>query len=144
MNVCSDAINQESDESAAREVVHDRAHDRICRDSFEQSRAAGDDRHPDHQDCADDGDDLLDALLARADAGDMLADARAAVGAYSATLDDQVGIALGAFDFGSQRHRGLCRRRYEVRNWLARVSRQQKIFLYARTWNAASLDDRFG
>ncbi len=54
---------------------------------------------------ADHGDDLLDTLLARANAGDMLADARAAVGAYAAALDDQVGIALGAFDFGSQRHR---------------------------------------
>src|SRR5579863_6182949 len=79
INKCSDAINQESDESAAREVVHDRADDRIRRDSFEQCRAAGDDGDTDDQDGADDGDDLLDALLARADPGDMLADARAAV-----------------------------------------------------------------
>ena len=106
INKCSVAINRGSDESAAREVVHDRAHDRICGDSFEQRRAAGDDRHADHQDCADDRDDLFDALLARADAGDMLADARAAVGAYSAALDDQIGVAFGAFYFGSQRHRG--------------------------------------
>ena len=86
---------KQSDEGAAREIVHDRADDRVGCYSFENRRAAG-----------DDGDDLLDALLASADAGDMLADARAAVGAYAAALDDQIGAALGAFNFGSQRHRG--------------------------------------
>ena len=88
-----------SDEGAAREIVHHGADDRVGGDSFNQGRAAGDDGDADDEDGGDDGDDLLDALFAGADAGDMLADARAAVGAYAAALDDQVGGALGAFDF---------------------------------------------
>ena len=106
INKCSDAIQLRSDEGAAREIVHDRADDCVGCYSFEQCRSGGDDSHTDHEDGSDDGDDLLDALFASADAGDMLADARAAVKAYATALDDQVGAAFGAFDFGSQRHRG--------------------------------------
>jgi hypothetical protein len=98
-------VTKKSDEGAAGEIVHYRADDCVRGDSFEQCRAAGDDRHPNDQDSADDGDDLLDALLAGADAGDMLTDTRAAAGAYAAALDDQVTPAFGTFDFGSQRHR---------------------------------------
>jgi hypothetical protein len=96
---------KKSDEGAAREIVHDRADDCVGCNSFEQRRAAGDHGHPDDQDGSDNGDDLLDALLASADAANMLADARAAVKAYTTALDDQVGAAFGAFDFSSQRHR---------------------------------------
>jgi len=99
-------IQLRSDESAAREIVHDRTDNCVGRDSFEQRRTAGDNRHPDDQDGADNRDYLLNPLLASADAGDMLTDARAAVGAYAAALDDEVSLALRAFDFGSQRHRG--------------------------------------
>ena len=99
-------VTKKSDEGAAREIVHDRADDCVGCYSFEQGRAAGDDGHTDDQDGSDDGDDLLDALLAGADATDMLADARAAARAYAAALNDQVGAAFGAFNFGSQRHRG--------------------------------------
>ena len=95
-----------SDEGAAGEIVHNSSDDRIGSDSFEQGRAAGDDGHANDQDGANHGDHLLDTLLAAADPGDMLADTRAAVRAYAAALDDQVTSALGAFDFGSQRHRG--------------------------------------
>jgi len=98
---------EKSDEGAARQVVHHRADDRVGGDSLKQRRAAGEDSDADDQDSRDDGDDLLDALLARADPGDMLVDARAAVGAYATTLDDEVGVAFGAFDFRSQRHRGV-------------------------------------
>ena len=97
---------KKSDEGAAREIVHDRADNCVGCYSFDQRGAAGDDGHTDDQDGGDDGDDLLDALLASAHAADMLADARAAAGAYPAALDDQVGAAFGAFDFGSQGHRG--------------------------------------
>jgi len=110
---------ESSDEGAARQVVHYRADDRVHGDSLEQRRAAGDDGYTDDQNGGDNGDDLLDALLARTDAGDMLGDARAAVGAYAAALDDQVGLAFRAFDFGSQGHR---RKRYEVGAPLARPS----------------------
>jgi hypothetical protein len=113
-------MTKKSDEGAAREIVHHRADDRVSGDSFEQRRAAGDDRDANDQDSADDGDDLLDAFFAGADPGDMLADTRAAAGAYAAALDDQVTPALGAFDFGSQRHRGYEPRRYELPNSLAR------------------------
>ena len=106
INKCSGAGQLRSDEGAAREIVHDRADDCVGGDSFEQRRAAGDHSHTDDQDGSDDGDDLLDALLAGTDAGDMLADAHAAVRAYAAALDDQVGAARGAFDFRSERHRG--------------------------------------
>ena len=95
---------EKSDEGAAREIVHHRADNRVGRDSLEQRRAAGDDGHADDQHGRDDRDDLLDAFLARADPGDVLADARAAAGAYAATLDDQVGAALGAFNFRPDRH----------------------------------------
>jgi hypothetical protein len=98
-------MTKKSDESAAREIVHHGADDRVGGDSFEQRRAAGDDRHAHDQDSANDGDDLLDALLAGTDPRDMLADTRAAAGAYAAALDYEVTPALGAFDFGSQRHR---------------------------------------
>jgi hypothetical protein len=97
---------KKSDEGAAREIVHDRADDCVSGDPFENRRAAGDDGHTDDQHGRDDGDDLLDALLASADTADMLADTRAAAEAYAAALDDQVGAAFGAFDFGSQGHRG--------------------------------------
>ncbi len=93
-----------SDEGAPREVIHYRADDRVGGDSLEQGRATGDDGHPNDQYGGDDGDDLLDTLLARADAADVLTDARAAAAAYAAALDYQVGAALGAFDFRSQRH----------------------------------------
>ena len=106
INKCSDAINQESDESAAGEIVHNGTDDRVGGDSFQNRRAAGDDCYTDDQDGAGHGNDLLDALLAGADAGDMLADSRTAVGAYAAALDHEVGPAFGAFDFGSDRHRG--------------------------------------
>ena len=96
---------KQSDEGAARKIVHDCADDRVGCYSFDQRGAAGDDGHTDDQDGSDDGDDLLDALLASADAANMLANARAAVRAYATALDDQVGAAFRAFDFGSQRHR---------------------------------------
>jgi hypothetical protein len=57
----------------------------------------------------------------------MLADTRAAAGAYAAALDDQVTPALGAFDFGSQRHRGYEPRRYELPNSGASASRAKNL-----------------
>ena len=105
INERSDATQLRSYESAAREIVHDGADDRVRRDSFEKRRAAGHDGHADDQDGPDYGDDLLDALLARPDVGDVFADPRTAVRAYAPALDDQVTSALGAFDFGSERHR---------------------------------------
>ena len=111
---------KKSDEGAAREIVHDRPDNCVGCYSFDQRGAAGDDGDTDDQDGSDDGDDLLDALLASADPGNMLADTRAAAGAYAAALDDQVTSALGAFDFGSQRHRGYERRRYELPYSVAR------------------------
>jgi hypothetical protein len=118
-----------SDESAACEIVHDRADDRVGCDSFEQRRAAGDYGHAHDQDCGDDGNYLLDALLTCADACYMLADARAAVGAYAAALDDQFRVALGAFDPGSQGHRG---KRYEVRTPHARLA--ANILICGLSW----------
>jgi len=123
-------MTKKSDEGAAREIVHHRADDRVGGDSFEQRRAAGDDRHADNQDGADDGNDLLDALLAGAGSCDMLADPRAAAGAYAAALDDQVTPALGTFDFSSQRHRSYEPRRYELPDSLA--SRQRNLILSRR------------
>jgi hypothetical protein len=107
---------EKSDEGAAGEIVHYRADDCVGGDSFEQRRAAGDDRHSNDQDGPDDGDDLFDAFFAGADSRDMLADTCAALGTYAAALDDQVTPALGTFDFGSQRHRGYEPRRYELPN----------------------------
>lgn len=119
-------MTNKSDEGASGEIVHYGADDRVGRDSFQQRRAAGDDRYSNDQDGADDGDDLLDALFAGADPGDMLADTRATAGAYAAALDDQVTPALGTFDFSSQRHCGVgmavALKRYEVRGSLARPS----------------------
>lgn len=81
-------MTKKSDEGAAGEIVHYRADDCVGGDSFEQGRAASDDRDPDDEDGADHGDDLLDALFASADPADVLADTRAAAGAYAAALDD--------------------------------------------------------
>jgi hypothetical protein len=116
--------NEKSDEGAPREVVHDGADDRVDGYSFEQGCAAGDDDQAHDEHGADDGYDLLDAPLARADPGDMAGDGRAAVGTYAGALDDHVGLAAGAFDFRSERHRGAgptaAVRGYEVRPRLAR------------------------
>jgi|SRR5258707_3705266 len=79
---------KKSDEGATREIVHDRPDDRVGCYSFEDRRAASDDGHADDQHGGDDGDHLLDALLASADTADVLADARAATGAYAAALDE--------------------------------------------------------
>src|SRR5208282_1086432 len=124
--------NEKSDEGAPREVVHNGADDRVGGYSLEQRRAAGDDDQADNEHGGDDGDDLLDALLAGADPGDMLSDARPAFGAYAAALDDDVGLALGAFDFRLERHRGvripIAVERYEVRprfaSWSGRMPRE--------------------
>src|SRR5712692_7274855 len=94
-----------SHKSPPRQIIHDRAHDRVSRDSLQQCCAAGDYQQAEQQDGRDDCDHLLDSLLAGADPSDVLAYRCAAVGAYTAPLDDQVGPALGAFDFGPQRHR---------------------------------------
>ena len=125
VNVCSGCsalkINERSDargspekkssnERAAREKVHDRADDCVGSDSLEQRRAAGNERHANDKDGADDGDDLLDSFLAGADPGDMLADTDAATGAEATTLYDKVGAAFRAFDFGPQGHRIKVRR----------------------------------
>jgi hypothetical protein len=96
-----------SDEGAAREIVHDSADDRVGGDSFEQGRSAGYDQEAEDQDGRDDCDYLLDTFFASADACDMLGNRGAAVRAYAAALDDEVGVAFGAFDFGAQGH---CRR----------------------------------
>ena len=93
-----------SDKGAAREKVHDRADDRVRPDSLQQRRAAGDHQQAEHQHGRGDRDHLLDSLLARADPGDMLAYRGSAVGAYAAALDDEIGVAFGAFDFGAKRH----------------------------------------
>ena len=92
---------RQSDEGAAGEIVHDGADDRVCRDSFEQCRAAGYYQQAEHQDGRDDRDYLLDSFFACADSGDVLANRGPAVGAYAAALDDEVGVAFGAFDFGA-------------------------------------------
>jgi hypothetical protein len=94
-----------SDEGAAGEIVHDGADDCVGGDSFEQGRAAGYDQEAEDQDGGDDCDYLLDSFFAGADACDMLGNRGAAVGAYAAALDDEVGIAFGAFDFRAQGHR---------------------------------------
>ena len=107
--------NEKSDEGAAGEIVDDGADDRVGGYSLEQRRAAGDDGQADDEHGANDGYDLLDALLARADPGDMVGDGCPAVGAYAAALDDHVGLAAGAFDFRSDRHRSLRRQRSEKR-----------------------------
>lgn len=92
---------QSSDEGAARKVVHEGADDRVGGDPLEQRRATGDNDQADDEDSSDDGDHLLDSLLAGTDPRDMLGDMRAAVAAYAAALDDQVGATIGAFDFRS-------------------------------------------
>src|ERR1019366_10479373 len=120
--------NEKSDEGAAGEIVDDGADDRVGGYSLEQRRAAGDDGQADDEHGANDGYYLLDALLARADPGDMLGDGCPAVGAYAAALDDHVGLAAGAFDFRSDRHRGagpaVAVERYEVWPRLARSKRR--------------------
>ena len=95
----------ESDEGAAREIIHHRADDDVGSGAFEQGRAAGHDKQGEDQGGRDYRDDLLDSLLARAGASDMLGDRGAAARAYTAALDDEIGAAVGAFDFGAQRHR---------------------------------------
>ncbi len=116
--------NENSNEGAPREVVHDGADDRVGGYSLQQRRAAGDDDQADDKEGGNDGYDLLDALLARADPGDMAGDGRPALGAHAAALDDHVGLAAGAFDFRSQGHRGpgltVAVKRYEVWPRLAR------------------------
>ena len=107
--------NEKSDEGASGEIVNDSADDRVGGYSLEQRRAAGDDGQADDEHGANDGYDLLDALLARADPGDMVGDGRPSVGAYAAALDDHVSLATGAFDFRSDRHRSLRRQRSEKR-----------------------------
>lgn len=136
-------MTKKSDEGAAREIVHNGADDCVGRDSFQQGRAAGDDRYRNHQDGADDGDDLLDAFFAGADPGDMLADTRATAGAYAAALDDQVTPALGTFDFSSQRHRGYDEdaTSYRVR-WQGHDSRT--IWLLSRSSPARDLEKQSG
>jgi hypothetical protein len=93
-----------SDEGAPCEIVHDSADDGVGSDSFEQRRAAGHERNANDQDGAEYRDDLLDALFAGTDPGDMLADTDAATRAYAAALDDEVSPTFRTFDFGPQRH----------------------------------------
>ena len=94
----------ESDEGAAREIIHHRADDDVGRGAFEKRRAAGHDKQGEDQGGSDYRDDLLDSLLARAGASDVLGDRRAAAGAYPAALDDEIGPAVGAFDFCAEGH----------------------------------------
>jgi len=94
-----------SDEGAAGEIVHDSTDDCVGGDSFEQGRAAGYDQEAEDQDGRDDCDYLLDSFFAGADACDVLGNRGAAVGAYAAALDDEIGVAFGAFDFCAQGHR---------------------------------------
>ena len=99
--ILTDVQMGQSDEGAAGEIVHDSADDRVCCDSFQQRRAAGDYEQAQDKYCRDDCDYLLDSFFASADSGDVLANRGSAVGAYAAAFDDEIGLAFGAFDFGA-------------------------------------------
>src|SRR3990172_8672632 len=91
----------------AGEEEYGRPHCGIDGDPLDQTDAGRGQEQSQHHQGRNHGHDLFSASLARTCSRDVLADLGSAIRALAASLEDQVGIALGTFNPGSKRHR-LC------------------------------------
>jgi hypothetical protein len=103
--ICREAEQDASKEGPARKEEDNRSDCRVNSHSLQQADSARDQKQRQDQRRRDDREYLFDSALARTDPCDVLGYPSSAIRAYTATLDNEIGLAVGALNPAPDGHR---------------------------------------